>query len=302
MLPVLLLVGDEMNRFTKKFTLTIITLTITALSVYSVFAETIYEYYGFKYTLINNFSVSIQGWDSKSNVLTLPNKIEDRSVTEINHRAFMGDNLIESINLSKAKSLSYIGMFAFKDCFNLNGSLTIPDTITKIETAAFENCKKLQSITFNARTESIPSQCFNGCELLSSVTINNSVKRIESYAFADCTNLKYIELSKNIESIAKSSFMNDEDLIIGCYKDSYSLEYAKSYNINYIILDPEKGDANSDGSVDVRDVTAIQKYKAGLTKLTRTGIRAADVTGDGEVSVRDATQIQRYLANIITGF
>ena len=84
--------------------------------------------------------------------------------------------------------------------------------------------------------------------------------------------------------------------------NSYAEEYANSNNIEFEALDPRIGDANYDKDLNIQDVTAIQKYKAGLTTLSKSGLRAADVTGDGEVSVRDATQIQRYLASIITEF
>ena len=56
------------------------------------------------------------------------------------------------------------------------------------------------------------------------------------------------------------------------------------------------GDANNDGTVNINDVTAIQRHLAEQTLLTGDDFTAADITGDGEVSIDDVTILQRYLA------
>ena len=50
------------------------------------------------------------------------------------------------------------------------------------------------------------------------------------------------------------------------------------------------------GAVNIEDVTAIQRYLAGLTYLEDSYLDAADFDGDGVVSITDATNIQRKLA------
>lgn len=54
------------------------------------------------------------------------------------------------------------------------------------------------------------------------------------------------------------------------------------------------GDANGDGTVDLRDVTAIMKHLAGWGEAIDTG--AADANGDGRVGLADVTEIMRELA------
>lgn len=56
------------------------------------------------------------------------------------------------------------------------------------------------------------------------------------------------------------------------------------------------GDVNLDGTVNVRDATAIQKSIAGIVTLSKTG--ASDVNGDGVLNVKDATMIQKYIADM----
>ncbi len=62
------------------------------------------------------------------------------------------------------------------------------------------------------------------------------------------------------------------------------------------------GDANDDGTVNVRDATVIQKFSAGLISLSDYELLFADADGNGDVNVRDATAIQKYVADIDTGY
>ena len=58
----------------------------------------------------------------------------------------------------------------------------------------------------------------------------------------------------------------------------------------------EKGDVNHDNTVDIEDVTLIQKY---LTRMEITGTfdeKLADVDGDGKILINDATLIQIQLS------
>ena len=59
----------------------------------------------------------------------------------------------------------------------------------------------------------------------------------------------------------------------------------------------EKGDVNHDNTVDITDVTLIQKY---LTRMEITGTfdeKLADVDGNGKILINDATLIQIQLSN-----
>ena len=62
------------------------------------------------------------------------------------------------------------------------------------------------------------------------------------------------------------------------------------------------GDANLDGRVTIRDVTAIQRHIAETEPLSEQALALADTNGDGEIDIADATLIQMYLAEFITEF
>ena len=56
------------------------------------------------------------------------------------------------------------------------------------------------------------------------------------------------------------------------------------------------GDVNLDGTINIKDVTAIQRLVAELELLTDDQLALADTNGDGEINISDATHLQMYLA------
>ena len=267
------------------------------LSVIIVYADTTYESYGYQYTIINNFSVSLCGWDNRSPELIIPDLLNDRNVVDISNFGFQENKEITSVDFSQAKKLERIGMFAFSGCTGLSNDLMIPNTVKKMGVAAFEGCSSIQSITFDADMTAIPAQSFNKCSSLSTVNLPNYITTIGSYAFANCPNLTYLEIDKRVTNIADAAFYNDPNLCLGVWYDSAAYRYALNENINYILLDGAKlGDVIGDGSVNINDVTTIQRHLAELEALEGIYLHAADANQDGTVDIADATVIQMYLA------
>ena len=56
------------------------------------------------------------------------------------------------------------------------------------------------------------------------------------------------------------------------------------------------GDTNTDGVINIRDVTAIQRHVAEIELLTEEQYALADTNDDGKVDIDDATHLQMYLA------
>lgn len=286
-----------MKKYFKRVSLIFVSVLLAALSVSGAFADTIYNYSGYSYTIINNYSVSLCGWDNSSPELKVPAVINARNVTDISNRAFMGNSGITSVDFSQAKNLSRIGLYAFKDCSGLSGGLDIPATVTTLENAAFEGCSSITSVTINADVTAILAQCFNKCSSLTSAVIPEYIESIGNYAFANCPELTYLELSRSVTSIANSSFNNDANLTLGVYYGSYAHEYAVNKGISYRLLDGVKlGDVNGDGDIDVNDVTLIQKHIAGLSTLEGIYLYAADTNLDKDVDIIDATVTQKHIA------
>ena len=281
----------------NKITSLLVVIILSGLSVFGAFADTIYNYDGYRYTIINNFSVSVCGADTGLSQPVIPATINSREVVDISNRAFMNNTEITSVDFSEATHLQRIGLYAFKGCSNLSSDLIIPQTITTLETAAFEDCVNLSSVTISANVTEIAAQCFNRCSMLSSVTLHDGITSFGNYAFANCPNLTYLELSKDVTSIASSAFKNDTNLILGVWYDSYAHQFAKKHNIPFKLLDEFMlGDANMDGFVNINDVTAVQRNLAELEDFNELQESAADANCDGDLDISDATAIQMFLA------
>ena len=84
---------------------------------------------------------------------------------------------------------------------------------------------------------------------------------------------------------------------IGWDKPLEAISGATYYVAQYEAIDYTMiGDANSDGRVNIRDVTAIQRHVAEYEILTGSAFLAADTDGNGVVDINDATLLQQYLA------
>ena len=58
------------------------------------------------------------------------------------------------------------------------------------------------------------------------------------------------------------------------------------------------GDVNRDGVVDIKDVTVLRRYLAGMVAAEDIDLLAADCNCDGSVDIKDVTILRRFLAGI----
>ncbi len=61
------------------------------------------------------------------------------------------------------------------------------------------------------------------------------------------------------------------------------------------VLGIDKGDANGDGKISLKDVTFIKCYVVQATTATADQIAKGDVNGDGKLTTRDANMIRKYI-------
>jgi len=143
---------------------------------------------------------------------------------------------------------SKIATYAFRGCSNIT-SITIPDSVTSIDSYAFSGCNSLQyneydnayylgndtnlyvvlitakdtsitSCTINENTKVINQMAFSGCNNLASVTFeeNSKCTSIGKLAFSGCRSLTSITISDSVTSIGERAFY-------GC---------SKLANVNYL--------------------------------------------------------------------
>ena len=275
---------------------------LVALSVFvsmtlSVSAKTIFTLNGYDYSVTSNTSVSVCGWDNRSDELSIPDAIMERKVTAIDDSAFADNSYISSLDFSQTSRLSTIGLFAFANCTNISNIVTIPETVTRIKDNAFEGCSSIPSVNIEAELTYIAQFTFHQCTALTEVKLPDSLLRIYDNAFADCTNLQSVVIPESVEYISPSAFSNDPNLTLGVYYGSYGYEYAKERSIPYVLLDGVRlGDADGVDGVNINDVTAIQCHLAELKTVEGIYLMAADANQDDIVDISDATVIQMYIA------
>ena len=89
------------------------------------------------------------------------------------------------------------------------------------------------------------------------------------------------------------------------YQNSPAEEYAKNFSVPYeyyngqaIDSSDTKGDVNSDGKVNVTDVSKTAAHVKGVKSLDSAGKSKADVNGDGKVNVTDVSKIAAQVKGV----
>ena len=120
---------------------------------------------------------------------------------------------------------------------DLEGEITIPDSVTSIGGCAFDGCTGLTQITIPDSVTSIGYMAFYGCEGLTKITIPDSVTSIEDGAFRDCSGLTQITIPKSVTNIDNTAFYGCDNLKIYCLKDSYADKFGEENNIERVYID-----------------------------------------------------------------
>ncbi len=211
--------------------------------------------------------------------------------------------------------------YAFINCEELK-SVTLPGSVTSIGTRAFCYCESLEEINIPETVSFIGAEAFMSTAWLNAqpdgpVYTGGWLYRYKGNTPSEfevapgtagicgeavsydkfLTPLKKITIPESVTYIDDGAFPNFDELTICAKSGTAAEQYAYIHNFRFEKLrDFKTGDANLDGVVDVRDVTAIQRHIAEFELLTDDGLLAADVNGDGELTVEDVTLLQRYLA------
>ena len=101
-------------------------------------------------------------------------------------------------------TVEIIGAGAFRGCRTLT-SITIPNSVTRIESSAFGHTG-LASVEFSNSLEYIGNSAFAGCTSLISITLPNSLTTIDQSAFYICYNLKTVTIPSSVTFIGKEAF------------------------------------------------------------------------------------------------
>lgn len=164
------------------------------------------------------------------------------NVSKIGEKAFLDCPHLKSINISEENQYysSKNGVLMDKNQTLLIQaptqitSFNMPNTVTKIDKYAFEDCVKLSDIKLSSTLKTIDDEAFYGCKKLKRLEIPASVISIGEYAFVSCRTLKSIVIPKNVSSIGKYAFSNNQLSSIEVEKGNkkYSSQNGALYNYN----------------------------------------------------------------------
>lgn len=121
-----------------------------------------------------------------------PNTNYDRAYQSILIKAEIGN----TVQLSAS---------AFQNCVSLK-EITLPDTITTIQSNTFASCYNLASITMPNSITTIKPNAFSGCYSLKAIIIPSSINTIESNSFSGARYLRHILFPNKVFSIADNAF------------------------------------------------------------------------------------------------
>ncbi|MDR1951579.1 MAG: leucine-rich repeat domain-containing protein, partial [Bacteroidales bacterium] len=88
----------------------------------------------------------------------------------------------------------------------MDGHYQIPNSVTRIVSAAFDGCVWLNSITIPDSITEIEDGTFNGCMGFTEIEIPESVTKIGNYAFSECFGLKKVFIPKTTVEISETAF------------------------------------------------------------------------------------------------
>jgi len=177
---------------------------------------------------------------------------------------FIGEGAFAYTHLthfSLPETVTFLGAGAFYYCHELT-SVQIP-ALPSLPNRCFFECLSLVDVSLGEGVLSIGDECFYGCFELEKISLPNSIREIGHQAFSGCNSLHTVILSKGLERIGDTCFWHcpslksiyiPPDVIVDDNWDKYMFdfhnnelilliennasveEFAKSHNIQYILL------------------------------------------------------------------
>lgn len=118
--------------------------------------------------------------------------------------AFRGSDII---SVSIPQTITKIESGAFYQCENLE-YVDLPISVTKVGSYIFGECKKLTQIPFKEGSTEMGDDTFRGCSSLVNISIPSTISSLGDYVFMDCENIETVILPKNLQTIGRHIFRN----------------------------------------------------------------------------------------------
>ena len=180
-------------------------------------------YASFDYRAEGDGVILIRYTGNESDV-TVPEKIDGKTVTAIGDGAFKMSNVLRSVVIPS--TVRRIGGSAFRECRNLC-AVTLGSGVEEIGGSAFLGCSALQRLAIPSNVRSLGGLAFAHCTELAEVEAAQGVEVIGYAAFKGCTSLKSASLPESVRSIGDDTFDGAGDgFYITAPEGTYAYEYA----------------------------------------------------------------------------
>ena len=137
------------------------------------------------------------------------------------------------VNLTIPSTITSIDSRAFGGCSSL-ASVTIPSSVTSIGDAAFAGCSSLTGVTIPSGVTAIGDLMFSRCASLASVKIPSGVTSIGAAAFTGCSSLASLTIPASVTSIGDNAFDECSKLVITTTCNAYAGTWADAHNVSVI--------------------------------------------------------------------
>jgi len=125
-----------------------------------------------------------------------------------------------------------------KNCKSVT-SVVLPAGIAAIGSMAFFDCDGLTEVTIPNTVTKIENSAFNACTNLSTVKAYSGIKTIEKKAFKNCKALTSFTMYKTITTMGEDVFLNDNNLVLKVYSNSFGKKYALDNKIKWEYTESE---------------------------------------------------------------
>ena len=163
--------------------------------------------------------------DFDDTVVTIPNMINGKRVSEVGNHAFKGCVGIEKIIVSEG--IEVLGNGVFINCKELK-EVVLPGTLKRIGTTDPAGCPKilgtmtkfegtfeytaLEEIVIPDSVKYIGEYAFSSCTKLKKVTLPEELKEIKEYTFCWCKSLQEVVFPRDLKVVGMESFEGCEML------------------------------------------------------------------------------------------